>query len=248
MKIKILSDLHLEFNDYPHSLEGADVLVLAGDIGVKNQAVTWLLGLNLKCPVVYVFGNHEFYKGSYYRTYRKAREMVQGSNIHILEKQFLDIDGVRFHGTTLWTDFDLYGTAHLSKMLAIEMNDYKKAIRIEPKYRKLNPNDTLSMFLENKRWLAQSLSESDAKTNVVVTHHAPSELSVEEAYKGSMLSPAYASRLENFILEHSPNLWAHGHTHSFADYMIGDTRVVANPRGYSDREVDEFDPGLIIEI
>ena len=47
------------------------------------------------------------------------------------------------------------------------------------------------------------------------------------------MNGGYHSNLEEFIMDR-PNikLWTHGHTHEDFDYMVGDTRVVCNPRGY----------------
>jgi Icc-related predicted phosphoesterase len=76
-------------------------------------------------------------------------------------------------------------------------------------------------------------TEDKDKKYVVVTHHAPSSLSISEQYKGDMLNGAFRSDLDEFI-ESRPQikLWTHGHMHNNSNYWIGDTRVVCNPRGY----------------
>lgn len=247
MKIHLLSDLHLEHGSYQLNIGSADVLVLAGDIHVRNRAVEWILEQNLDIPVIYVLGNHEFYGRNYLKMIRSARESAKGTNVHVLEKDSIEIDGVGFHGATLWTDMNLYRNVPLARLDAMAMNDYK-LIRLEPRYSKLRPIDTERIHQESVIWLKKSLEESTSKKNVVVTHHAPSELSIPEHYKGDRCSPCYASSLENLMLDLAPDYWFHGHTHCSSDYVVGNTRVVANPRGYSDHENEFFDSGLILEI
>jgi predicted phosphodiesterase len=53
----------------------------------------------------------------------------------------------------------------------------------------------------------------------------------------------------NEIIDHGPDLWVHGHTHNSFDYSLGKTRVVVNPYGYKDVEVNpQYDRQLVIEL
>ncbi len=105
MKIQIVSDLHREFGYTDLEIDLADVLILAGDIDIGIKGVEWLRSLKLDIPILYVLGNHEYYKGSYPKTLSKIKEAAIGTHINILENESIDIAGIRFHGTTLWTDF-----------------------------------------------------------------------------------------------------------------------------------------------
>ena len=73
MKIHVLSDLHLEFQGFSPTSHDADVVVLAGDIDLLARGVEWA-NKTFDCPVIYVAGNHEYYKGHLDRTLQKMRE------------------------------------------------------------------------------------------------------------------------------------------------------------------------------
>jgi len=81
-------------------------------------------------------------------------------------------------------------------------------------------------------WLERSLEEKQGEVNIVVTHHAPSILSVPEKYKNDPISSAYASNLEKTIEKYKPNYWIHGHIHEPKRYKINDTEIICNPHGY----------------
>jgi Icc-related predicted phosphoesterase len=237
MKVSYYSDIHLEFDDYnwPHIFDdGADVLVLAGDIGTKERHFEWILSQPHK-HIIYVLGNHEYYGSNIESVERKTREAFEGTNVHFLQGgEHVIIDGVLFLGGTLWTDFELYGQfkAPMSKLESqMGINDFKK-IRQGANYKKLTPDDTIITHQNTLKIFKEKLESLTYDKAVVVTHHAPSEISIEKAYKGDKLSPAYASNLEEFMLHYSPVLWVHGHIHANNNYTIGNTRVVSNPRGY----------------
>ena len=61
MKLHILNDLHIEFEEFAPPATGADVVVLAGDIGVGMDGLRWAKARFSDTPVIYVPGNHEFY-------------------------------------------------------------------------------------------------------------------------------------------------------------------------------------------
>ena len=83
---------------------------------------------------------------------------------------------------------------------------------------------------------------------MIVTHHAPSDRSLPPGYQDDWLSPAYASSLDSLIEASEAKLWVHGHTHRPVDDGVGGTRVISNPRGYTDEPVAGFDPRLVIEL
>ncbi len=247
MKIQIASDLHNEFGIFDIDFSDIDLLILAGDIDVGENGLIWLKEEVKKTPVIYVPGNHEYYRYSYPKLLNKLKEGAKNTNIHILDNGSITIEGITFHGTTLWTNFELYGDPKIAGMEAqLRMNDYR-LIRRDPSYSKLRSVDTHIMHYKSLEWLKDSLLKSKTKTNVVVSHHAPSIKSIADKYKSDILSAAFASDLDDFIKETKPNLWVHGHVHDFFDYKVGETRVVCNPRGYPDENVN-YRPKFIVEI
>ena len=272
MKIGILSDLHMDFGRIkPLESVGEDVLVLAGDIDVGLKHRVWVeqvARLDESRQVVMVAGNHEFYGGWREKTsgsrgsVRKGQDMQsvlarwrrvaeQTQNFHFLESETVVIDGVRFLGTTLWTDFRLCGdSAEVKSLARVGMNDFR-AIAFNDGLR-LNPELAERLHHEAREWLERQLHVPFDGPTVVVTHHAPSKRSTEKyvaptGEESDPLSPCYASNLDD--LARLADLWVHGHVHYSYDYTIGDCRVVCNPRGYAQSESNpEFDPALVLEI
>lgn len=248
MKIQIISDLHQEFGQTELCFDHSDVVVLAGDINLGTKGIEWIKAKITNKPVIYVLGNHEYYKGSYPKTLNKVKEAALESTIFVLENSFVDIDGIRFHGATLWTDFSIFGNpVKYGMMCQPKMNDYKM-IRRDPSYSKMRTIDTFKIHQLSKIWLQESLEESKEHQNIVVSHHAPSIQSVPEEYKEDPLTSAYASDLEDLINLYQPLYWIHGHIHTPCRYMIGGTEVICNPHGYIDEKYNGYEKELIIEV
>lgn len=249
MKLRILSDLHLEFSDLALSTIDFDITVLAGDIHVKDKALEWIKENIPKKLVIYVLGNHEFYGKSYPKHITKLKSETKGSNIHILENNKLTIDGINFFGSTLWTDFSLFGEPRVAGYHCQQvMNDFKK-IRLLPNYSKLRAIDSGEIHKQSIHWLKSELTKCQGDKNVVISHHGPSKKSLLERYASDLSSAAYVSNLDELILKYCPNYWIHGHLHNSADYTIGSCRVLCNPRGYYPNELNEnFDEKFTIDI
>jgi hypothetical protein len=196
-------------------------------------------------PCVYVAGNHEFYKGSVREGIEDGRRAAeQFPNVHFLENDTITIGSVRFIGCTLWTDYRIEGHQQLAMIHARErMNDHRQiALRTNP-WKRFLPTDAYRLHQDSKRFIKASLAAAD----VVVTHHLPHAASIPAWFKGDLINAAYASDLSGLIEVGSPALWIHGHTHDGCDYMVGNTRVVCNPRGYDD-ENERFDPARVLMI
>lgn len=248
MKIQIISDLHQEFGKTELYFDNADVIVLAGDVNLGTKGIEWIKEVISDKPVIYVLGNHEYYKGSYPKTLNKIKSTAEDSNVFVLENSYVDIGDVRFHGATLWTDFSIFGNPVKYGMICQpKMNDYKKITR-DPSYSKLRTIDTFKIHQFSKVWLRESLKGSEGLKNIVVTHHAPSIQSVPECYKEDTLTSAYASNLEDMVLEYQPLYWIHGHIHTPCRYSIGKTEIICNPHGYIDEKYNGYEKELIIEI
>jgi len=248
MRLHILSDLHLEYGLFRRQEVNADVVVLAGDIHSGKNAIGWIRTVFLDKPVIYVLGNHEFYGHSIAELTKEIRETVAGTNIHVLENETVEIGDVRFLGATLWTDFQLYGDSVLAEVSAVtNIADFER-IRVTRADRPFRPADARRLHAQSLEWLIEQTNNAAGKRVVVVTHHAPSPQSLPLRFRNSPLNPAFASNLEAFVRGSGVRTWIHGHIHEPANYRIGSTRVIANPRGYVTEPVPGFDAGLVIEI
>jgi Icc-related predicted phosphoesterase len=231
MKILVMSDLHLEHGprwSLPDALPEHDVVVLAGDIhGTPEDAVEWAEHSFMK-PVVYVPGNHEYYGGAISKRTEAGILHAIDSDVHIFDRDSVVIDGVKFVGCTLWTDFELFGMRHIELCMArsaASINDFRLI-------RDFSPSDARKRDVLDRGFIKSELSRPMAGRTVVVTHHAPHPFSIEDKYKSDMTSAAFASDLTGLIEQYQPSLWIHGHMHASSDYRVGDTRIVCNPKGY----------------
>lgn len=248
MKIQLLSDLHIEFGEFKFPDVRADVVVLAGDIHVKSQGLKWTLDNIKDTPVIYVLGNHEYYGKTYPKLASQLKEQAKGSNVHVLEKDTMVIDGVAFFGCTLWTDFNIYGNPRQTGYECQQiMTDYKKIKRL-PTYSKIRSIDVAQFHNQSLRWLSDALENTDSKTKVVVSHHGPSIKSLGEKLTGDPASAAYVSDLEGFILSRKPDYWLHGHIHNNSDYRVGSCRILCNPKGYKGEENKGFIPTMVFDV
>ena len=199
MKLLVLSDLHVEFGPYDLPDTDVDVVILAGDVHVKTYGIKWIRDQFHETPVIYVPGNHEFYGKAILQNTEELRCEASDTNIHLLDNDSVYIDGIQFLGCTLWTDFELFGNGSVAKAEARNhMRDYRKIISNKSNYRKVSPNDIARLHLKSKQWLKKALEKSPpGSTIVVVTHHAPSILSVEPVHRSDPISAAYASCMDD---------------------------------------------------
>lgn len=255
MKLRLVSDMHLESGRKVNldNTNGWDAIILAGDVCVAShftkgpESPHYRLAAyydslfadlsNQYGHVFYVAGNHEHYRGRFFDTDNIITHRINGlDNFHYLclDNPYADIAGYRFVGSTLWTDFHGGNIIHMDRA-AFCMNDYHLITWTDGiTYRKLNPKDVHARHLLEKQRILKAVDDADKV--VVITHHAPSELSVHTRYLNSRdmyLNSSYHSRLADIILDRPQiKLWVHGHTHDVFDYKLGDTRVVCNPMGY----------------
>jgi len=251
MRIHVLSDLHTEFSTYePHSVD-CDVVVLAGDIGSGVKSIEWARRVWAGKKIIVVPGNHEFYHLDRGQTLDQMRAAAHKLDVHLLDNDEVVIDGVRFLGSTLWTDFMLFGEHDQPRAMAAGkqgLNDFRL---IRDQGQVFTPARSIEVHKESLAWISEKLKEDYTGKTVIVTHHLPSHHSVTHRYKEEILSACFASRLSNDLFGRS-ELWIHGHTHDSLDYVQNGTRVLCNPRGYSryvhDQENNEFNPILVVEI
>lgn len=284
MRVNVISDLHLEFADL--KLPGGEVLLICGDAcearavkpdmytGEMPRLMKWETELKRvdrhyrffreECAkydrVLYIVGNHEHYGGKFNQTHDILRERLADCNVDILERDTVDIGGVLFVGTTLWTD--LQRSPIVEHVVKDCMNDYhsitlKEHYGVDPtqvNYRKLRPADTVREFDRSRDYIDLVARENPDKKIVVMTHHAPSKLSIDPMFDlphHQEMNRAYYSDLDQLILDR-PNIkfWCHGHTHTDHDYQIGECRVICHPRGYYGYETiaTNYDPTVGFEV
>lgn len=251
MKIRVLSDLHLEFQDWNPPDAEADIVVLAGDIHSGTRGVEWARRQFPVMPILYVPGNHEFYGRDLQETLSELHKAGRRFRVDVLHGRGVVIGGVRFLGATLWTDFALHGADPRS--VARAMGDAKRgmgdfSVIRHGDHGSFRPEHARAMHLEQVCWIRERLADGFPGPTILVTHHLPHPRSIHRKYRGSALNPAFASDLSH-LMGLPVAAWIHGHTHDSCDYIEEDTRVVCNPRGYAPFELNEtFDPILTIEI
>jgi Icc-related predicted phosphoesterase len=198
-------------------------------------------------------GNHEHYGFQFQKTYTQIANQLP-DNVHLLENQTHTIEDVTFVGATLWTDMNK-GDALTRYHLKNYMNDYRQVTMFNEAnaaYHRLTPERTEAEHWNSRNFIRESVEGKADQKFVVVTHHAPSKLSIKPRYQGDHLTNGgYSSDLSEFILDNPQiRVWTHGHTHDHFDYMVGETRILCNPRGYAGYEErsQEFDPGFGFDI
>ena len=282
MKIKLVSDLHLEFSDINiKNDEGCDVLILSGDImiaeelydhpetsynmysnvnladlGRKQLRVKTFRDFLKRCSfqfphVIYVAGNHEFYHGKWNRTLKVLHdECAKFPNVYFLEQECKKIDDVTFIGGTLWTDMNKGDPLTLHAVRDM-MSDFRVILKEDQDYTRLRPADTCVRHKKMLDYIKSVVAERHDEKFVVVGHHSPSKMSTHEQYKSQyLMNGAYSSDLSEFIMDRPQiKLWTHGHTHHPFDYVLGETRIVCNPRGYEGYEPESgWNPNIVIEV
>ena len=253
MKLHILSDLHLGVGALEPPRTDANLVVLAGDIARPAAAVSWAQRFGK--PVLYVLGNHEFYGGSLDGTVAEFRRLCAGTAVRLLDDEAIVIDGVRFLGSTLWSDFGLFATEQ-ERQQAIEMaqqlvRDFSRIRRRADGDALFTPHDAAARFARHAAWLDRQLDAPHAGPTVVITHHAPSCQSIHPRFTGSPLNACFVSDADHLLRDRRAALWIHGHTHDSFDYHVHGTRVLCNSRGYAKDGVNEnarFDPLLTVEV
>ncbi|MCU1349620.1 MAG: SerThr protein phosphatase family protein [Acidobacteria bacterium] len=272
MRIHPTSDWHIDIrhNDWSPPPVDADVVVHLGDLRAPGTLA--IPALRRAYPdiehLLYVLGNHDFYsdhrhpdlKTTWEEQRARAPEIAARHDVTLLDDQAITIDGVRFVGATLWTDFMMrppFATFPDAQRTARAMNDYRLIKTGRGRSGDmLATRDTINAHKASRAFIERILAMPFDGDTVVCTHHAPSRRSLSRPDSLSDLDWCYASNLESLMTgPDAPALWLHGHVHRSSDYAIGGTRVMANPRGYPEffaknapRENPHFDPQLIVEV
>lgn len=248
LRLFLASDMHFECRrekPLPALPDEADfdVLVLAGDIGELPDAIAGidrLIAALPATPMVYVAGNHEFYRGHYQRTLSALREAYRGcEQIHFLERNALELRGYTFLGCTLWSGLDGLGPMVEEELLEhgsalipdFSMIDYED--RDAPSgVRSFQPRDMQALHRRSVRWLEGRLEMSNAEKTIVITHFPPTMAARHQRIAVDRLSAYFQADCGCLVRRHQPALWLYGHTHYSREDHYGKTRVVSNQLGY----------------
>lgn len=261
MKLRILSDLHIEgdLSFRPKVLENEHdtVLVLAGDIcqiNMESILYDFIKDMSARFhSVVYVPGNHEYYRGNISNALQNLKTLLsEFNNVHILNNESIKLGGYNFIGSTMWTNFDGRNSDAM-RYASYSMNDFRLIFDGKNLF---TPEASVEQFIQSIDYIKHECENNER--NIVITHHAPSYGSLHPQYRQNPLNAAFMSSLDNTIKHLNPVLWVHGHVHNSFDYMVGDTRIVCNPRGYLNPQFKqnlgygkyenaEFNESLIIE-
>jgi predicted MPP superfamily phosphohydrolase len=257
IKVKVMSDLHIEMNYFNYEDSGEDVIILAGDITTRNRLHLLLKDIPSDKRIFFVAGNHEYF-GQVFENVKEYFLDLENEfkNFTFLDNNGSSIGNIPVYGGTLFSDFKLHGEANkwiVEQKSANDVNDFRKIIKIgkDNQVREWTTKDHLEEFNKFVSGLDAFLRETDDdKFRIVISHFMPSERCVEDKFIGDLLSGYSASNLDNMIGWNG--LWIAGHGHVNKDFFLGDTRIVMNTRGYTVSEnnnyTNGFNPNLVIEI
>lgn len=252
MRLQLLSDLHLETEDFqPAPAPGADLLILGGDIDSTWQGLSHFR--DWPVPVLMVAGNHEFDERDVTATWPVLRGHCESLGIRLLERESLvltDAQGrrIRFVSTVRWCDFDAFGVALREK----SMRAGSYFMRVQRSTLGGLPFDAALVreeALACKSWLATELSREPKEwdATVALTHFAPSVRSADPRYGHQSGTASFCNADDDLIP--LADVWIHGHLHCRHDYTVGHTRVVCNARGHARRgEAEGYDPLFVLEV
>ncbi|MHA6692524.1 metallophosphoesterase [Devosia sp. A449] len=257
--IWLISDLHMETSTFqlPPVPHGAKVLVVAGDVSEDvvmsiETVARWQESTRL--PVIFVPGNHDFYGRDIDNFEMQQRNGSLSDfaeyGLYVLHSgQTAVIAGTRFVGATLWTDFAIAGDIMKAGYWFNQQMPDRAAIDIGLK--RISARDLRREHQRQLTAIENVLQVPFDGPTVVVTHHAPHPKSLRNPQQPDVMDGSFGSDLTSTIMRYRPNAWLHGHVHQSYDYMIGDTWVVCNPRGYLTPRHNgnpEFDPGLVLYV
>ncbi len=233
LRLQVLSDVvHAGSSDDLRPEPGVDVVVVAGDVTDCAVETVRLVRDRFPAPlpVVLVLGDQEYRGGDQDCTLLRAKGVARSVGITMLEDAQAVIGGVRFVGSTFWTDFRLHGTDVSSIEIALDAAEVPfRALDARDGPRPLSPYGSLIDHWRSRTELILTLREPHPGPTVILTHHAPSALSLPESLRGDPIAPALASPCEDVVRASGAALWIHGGVPAPVDYALGATRVVARP-------------------
>lgn len=252
MKIRLLSDLHMEGYKYYYEWAGEDALILAGDIHNRNRHHELLDQIPPNVTILFVAGNHEYYHGNFQEVNNYLKELeVKYHNFEFLDNRGIGFDGLEFFGGTMFTDFGLYGETErwfAEHAAQRGINDFG-AITTYDHNNELwdwNIKDHKAEHAKFVRELQAWKKATEGKRRIVITHFMPTEKGNDPRFANSMLNPYFTENMYPYMA--GIEYWFCGHGHATRDVDIDGTRVIMNPRGYGHENEGYFNPNFILEI
>jgi hypothetical protein len=257
LRLQLLSDLHLETEDFdPQPAPDAELLVLAGDIDATWAAYERFAGWPV--PVLVVAGNHEFDGRDVDRAWPRLRRHLAGFGLTLLERESVVLAGrdgrrIRFVGTTRWNDFDLLGPEQRERCMRAA-GWFLRLMGATQSGRRVDAEAVRAAALESGAWLEAELARPPQgrwDATVAITHFGPSLRSADPRY-GAQPGTASFCNADDHLLPRA-DLWLHGHLHCRHDYEVpragrAPTRVVCNARGMAGKgESDGHDGRLVLQ-
>lgn len=253
MKFRVFSDIHLDFDKgrtrpaktpelwQPTVLESDSetILILAGDLWHADRSyltAEWLNKLSTRFKsIVVVLGNHDYWGSEYWQREPYKLQEQLASNVHVLEKRSINIDGVRIGGATLWSNIDGY-----NPMRMLNVSNYTNDFRY---IHGMTPEIWVKEFDRTVSWILED------KVDLLITHYVPSNKFCHPRFVGELSSCLFNSELVEFIQPaYIPKVWVFGHTHdSYNEEYLG-TRFICNPRGYGSENAQGFDEVSLYEL
>lgn len=237
MRLLVASDLHKEFPKQqipdPPAADTYDVVILAGDIAYDNQGITWASRKFPDKQVLYVPGNHEYYKQNIHNSKQRMIEAANAlPNVGLLNPGFTELGGIKFIGATMWSDLNLEGYEPLrDDVVEGAISDFR-VIYDAPGF-PFTAHQMRKLFREEYEFLTSELAHNTCDKVVVITHFVPTQQCVHERFVGSFLNPYFTNDLDHVMEQYKPALWIAGHTHDRYDVQHpSGTRIVINPHGY----------------
>ena len=241
MRFQLVSDIHAEFHqdgglEFFRSLQpdGAAVLVIAGDIGLRGHLEGCLQAACTKWKhIVMVLGNHDLYQSNSREVWETIKTLeAKFPNLHVLENSVVTIEGQRFIGCTLW-----FPDLPRSRPYRTCLNDFGQ-IREFPCW-----------FFEQNQKSVSYLRHNVHENDVVVTHHIPLPSAVEPRFRNDPVNDFFLCDMTETIWTCTPKAWVFGHQHTSWDSVFASTRFVCNPFGYLRQEENpKFNWNKIIDL
>ena len=231
---------------------GIDVVVLAGDIGtftrdpnIHPMVYADQVSHYLNCEVILVPGNHEYYGCNDIFDLIKAnrKHSYNVDRVHLLDNRVKTIDGVRFIGSTLWTDYRLLGwefEADCMRAADVYMADHRGAIRKTGKNggkKNFTPQDALQLHKDSAAFIEHVLTFGPDEPTVIVTHHVPllsaetknPRFPVDATTAGFM---SHLPRLVELAADTGAKAWIFGHHHYSLQSEAYGVKMLSAQLGY----------------
>lgn len=254
MKVQVFSDLHLDVMPIKKIaiVDGIDAVIVAGDTceGAVKAFEHLRRIVPMPIPILMVLGNHEYYRRFVPDELALARSRAAAFNVHLMECDTVVVNGVRFAGATLWTDYQIFGDANQMAAMnacAAGMNDHRRIGWQKQPWQRFRPQEAALLHHRSKSYLEATLSTGFDGPTVVITHTAVHWNSILPRYRTDPVTAAFVSDMSATIKAFRPTLWVHGHVHNSCDYRVGETRIVCNSHGYGPENPD-FDGAFTVLI